>query len=309
MFKFVVIIRQNFNYFKMSIHNLLTLNFLILHFLLNGQQYSFYGVLKLNDRNEEAISYKLEFTEKNGVVSGYSLTDISGPHETKNRIDGNYNSKTRTLTFREKEIIYTKSPLSESIFCFVSYAGKVKLGSAKSKLEGPFSGKFRNNQKCIDGTITLIGSRTVDKLIAKASRAVEKSDKLDQQTKEKYNPERVFDSLTTNTLNSSENIHIFNSSSKVTFRIWDKGFEDGDIIKLYHNQNVVLSDFRVSKEIKILEITLTDGPNVFEIEAVNEGLAPPNTAMIILEGDEPIEFQSNLRKGQKTKVTYLKPKL
>jgi hypothetical protein len=305
----VVIIRQISNYSKMSIRNLLTIYLLIIQSLMYGQQYSFYGVLKLHDRNEEAISYRLEFTEKNGVISGYSLTDIAGPHETKNRIDGNYNSKTRTLTFREKEIIYTKSPLSESIFCFVTYTGKVKLGSSRSKLEGPFSGKFRNNQKCIDGTITLIGSKTVEKLIAKASRAVEKSDKLDQQTKEKYNPERVFDSLTTNTLNSSENIHIFNSSSKVTFRIWDKGFEDGDIINLYHNQEVLLSDFKVTKAIKILEVTLTDGPNVFEIEAVNEGLAPPNTAMIILEGDEPIEFQSNLRKGHKTKVTYLKPKL
>lgn len=292
----------------MTIRNLLSVCLLLAQVVLYSQQYSFYGVLKLNDRNEEAISYRLDFNENNGILSGHSITDIAGPHETKNRIEGRYNSKTRKLTFQEKEIVYTKSPLSESIFCFVTFTGNVKLTSAKSKLEGPFYGKFRNNQKCIDGTITLIGSKTVEKLIAKASRAVEKSDKLDQQTKEKYNPERVFDSLTTNTLNSSENIHIFNKSSKVTFRIWDKGFEDGDIIKLYHNQQVVLSDFRVSKELKILEVTLSDGPNEFEIEAVNEGLAPPNTAMIILEGDEPIEFQSNLRKGQKTKVTYLKPK-
>jgi hypothetical protein len=76
---------------------------------------------------------------------------------------------------------------------------------------------------------------------------------------------------------------------------------------VYHNQEIILSEFKVTKVKKKLEVQLSDGANIFVIEAMNEGAAPPNTAMIIMEGDNSVEFKTNLRKGQKTTVTYLKP--
>ena len=64
------------------------------------------GVIKLNDSS--FISYSLKLTEQNGIITGYSITDIGGDHETKSNITGSYDKKTHALSFKEVGIIYTK---------------------------------------------------------------------------------------------------------------------------------------------------------------------------------------------------------
>ena len=71
---------------------------------IKAQTYEFYGVLKLNGKSEEAISYRLIFDEKNGKIKGYSITDITGNHETKNLVDGYYDTDKKYLRFKEKNI-------------------------------------------------------------------------------------------------------------------------------------------------------------------------------------------------------------
>jgi hypothetical protein len=48
--------------------------------------YEYFGAIKLNDSS--LISYKIIVTENNGLVSGYSLTDLGGAHETKSYLTG-----------------------------------------------------------------------------------------------------------------------------------------------------------------------------------------------------------------------------
>ena len=50
--------------------------------------YEFYGALKLNGNDKTIITYRLVFTELNGKINGYSVTDLDGVHETKNIISG-----------------------------------------------------------------------------------------------------------------------------------------------------------------------------------------------------------------------------
>lgn len=275
---------------------------------VKAQSYEFYGILKLNGKSEEAISYRLIFEEKGGKIKGYSITDITGNHETKNLVDGTYDTDKKYLKFKERNIVYTKSPISDDLFCFVSFEGKIKLNSKKPRIEGKFKGLFKNETKCIDGTLDLISSVTVQSFLEKANKKIQKSKKLDEETKKKYNPIQIFDSLQTNQLTTSQNLNIFYPSDNVSFEIWDKGIEDGDIINLTHNNKVILQNFTVSKLKKKVDIKLDAEQNIFVIEAVNEGTEGPNTAMIVLQGDKPIEFQSNLKKGETASVTIIKQK-
>lgn len=273
---------------------------------VSAEKYEFFGAIKLYGKDDASITYKLTFEEINGKIKGYSTTDVAGPHETKNAIEGSYDSKKNILIFSEKEIIYTKSPISSNLFCFVSYQGKVKLRSSKPKIEGDFKGMFKNKTKCIDGTITLVGSERVQKLLNKVNKKIQKSDEVPDSIKRKYNPIQVFDSMQINQLLTTQTLNIFNKSETISFEIWDKEFEDGDIINLYHNDKAILTNYKVVKAKNKIEVKLDAETNNFRIEAVNEGKYPPNTAMIIFTGDKPIEMQSNLKKGETTSISIVK---
>ena len=82
---------------------------------VNSQNFQEYlGILKLNDSS--LISYQLNLTEIDGIISGFSVTDLGGNHETKSNITGSYNKDLDLLSFREVGIIYTKSTISDYDF-------------------------------------------------------------------------------------------------------------------------------------------------------------------------------------------------
>ena len=91
--------------------------FFLVSFSQNKHEYV--GGVKLSDTI--LISYKIKFTESDGEVKGYSITDIGGEHETKSNIFGEYDVDNKVLSFRETGIVYTKSTVSQNDFCFFEY--------------------------------------------------------------------------------------------------------------------------------------------------------------------------------------------
>ena len=80
----------------------------------------------------------------------------------------------------------------------------------------------------------------------------------------------------------------------VTITVWDHGTaEDGDIISIYLNGKVLKSKLRLTKKKQSFPVKLTGGQNRFEVEAVNEGSVPPNTATVEI---------SNVTKGKPSQV-------
>jgi hypothetical protein len=112
MFRFVQKYKNQIIKMKFLIKS--TLIFLLFpYFLLSQNKYEFLGAVKLNGNDKTLITYRLVFEEKNGVINGYSVTDLDGIHETKNTISGTYDKKTKLLTFQENDILYTKSKFSQ----------------------------------------------------------------------------------------------------------------------------------------------------------------------------------------------------
>jgi hypothetical protein len=288
---------------------ILTLTFFMFSLTLFSQEkYEYLGAVKLNGNTETIISYRLVFSEANGKIEGYSVTDLGGPHETKNLVKGTYNSKTKEITFKEANILYTKSAISDDMFCFINFTGKVKLVSEKSLMQGEFKGLFKNKQKCIDGTITLVGSERLYKLFNKVNTKMQKSKKIDAAVKEKGNPVAMLDSLKVNNLTRGQNLNIFTTSDNLTVEIWDNGQEDGDVITVYRGEVPILTDYRVTNVKKKIPVTVKANEK-FRIVAINEGTVAPNTSVIkVSDNERMFEVYSSLKKGEEAYISIIKDK-
>lgn len=296
--------------FKKSLKKNLLILFSIFIFnqtVVSQSNYEFFGAIKLNGNDKTLITYRLVFEENNGIIKGYSVTDLDGNHETKNLIEGTYDKKEKIFSFKEKDILYTKSKFDESSFCFVNFSGKVKLVENTSKVEGNFKGLYKNNTKCIDGTVALVGSNKIYNLANKVNKKIQKSKKVDTKTKEQVNPIAILDSLKINKLTSNQNLNVFWSSKSFKMEIFDAGKEDGDLINIYQNDKLIVSKYKVLKTKKIINIDLESEKNEFRIEALNEGTISPNTAKIILiDNDRTFELMSTLKKNEKATITIIK---
>lgn len=274
--------------------------------MFSQEKFDYIGTVLLNGDMKTMISYRLVFTVQNGITSGYSVSDLGGPHETKNDIKGLYNYSTKEFSFKEEGILYTKSPLSDDMFCFINFTGKVKLINQNSKLEGDFKGLFKNKQKCIDGKLVLIGSDNLYKKLNKLNNKIQKTKRFSPEVKAKANPIALLDSLKVNKLIKEQTLTIFAESKKVDLEIWDNGKEDGDVINVYQNDELILRNYSVSTKKKIISVNLVK-KNVFKIVAVNEGTIAPNTAMIrLVDGDRTFEVLSDLKKNESASITILK---
>ena len=276
--------------------------------LINAQEnYSFFGVLTLTNKSKDIISYRLEFSIIGEKVKGYSITDLDGADETKNTIEGTYNKKTKELSFKETDILYTKSKYQSNDFCFINFKGKVGLQNNKSKIDGSFLGMFDTKEKCIDGNLSLIGSEKLYKSMSKVQKKIEKTKRIDQDKKDKINPIKLLDSLKINKITKDEDLIVFTKSTKVTVSFYDDAQEDGDIINILQNNQYVLRNYKITKNKKNITLDLAKGENEFTIEAVNEGSISHCTARIeIIDEERSFDLLAILKKDDKAKISIMK---
>ena len=281
--------------------------FLVLTSTLSAQKsYEYFGIVKLNGSDKTIITYRLNFIENKGIINGHSVTDLGGSHETKNTIVGSYNAKTNILDFKETDILYTKSEFSESSFCFVNFSDKVKLSKGETKIEGNFSGLYRNKKKCIDGTLALMGAEKINKLVNRVNNKIQGSKKYDAKVKEKFNPLKMMDSLKMNNLTANQNLNVFWDSEEFEMEVWDNGKLDDDKINVYANGKLLLNNYVVTAGKKTIKVKAANKV-VIKIEALNEGTIAPNTARLMLvDNKRTFELMSNLKKGESSSITIIR---
>lgn len=271
------------------------------------ETYEFIGVLKLENTAETIIPYKLNFDEKEGVVKGYSITDMGGSHETKNIIEGTYNEKTKEFSFKEVEILYTKSPLSKNTFCFIHFDSKIKIVERTKNITGNFKGKFNDDSPCINGVLSVIGLEKVQSIIEKVDKKIEKKSKTTPEKPQLLSAKNMLDSLSGNKLYKNENLNLFWKSDNIKITFYDNAKKDGDKINVFHNGKLLLRNFEVSKIKDTLNVTLTENKNIFKIVAQNTGSIAPNTAQIdLVDQDRLYGLTTNLNKGEFTTLTIIK---
>ena len=250
--------------------------------------YSYLGTLILD--NNTPISFSLELKEDNGIVNGYSLTNINTSDETKSEISGLYFKKDKSFQLEEIQIIKTKSEAPLNTFCYIRMNLEYKGKFGTKRLEGNFTGNFLDSVECAKGKIILIEKTRIERKIEKIKKKVER----------KFN-EKQDTSLVRKTimLKDGDDFTINWESNKLRLLIWDANKEDGDRITLKINGNTVLNNFKTANKRKKIKYKLFEGENTIEIKATNLGTSPPNTSRIELVDSKtkyPIITQLELEK-------------
>ncbi|MEP0674560.1 MAG: hypothetical protein ABJC32_03445, partial [Nonlabens ulvanivorans] len=256
------------------------------------------------------ISYKVNFTEKEGFIKGYSYTDMNGDHETKSSIVGRFNDRKNTLEFREVSTIYTKSDITELDFCYVYFTGKTRKLNGKAVVEGTFKSYYDDLTSCIDGELSLNAADKIEKRTERFERLVAKSNKIADSTKQKIDMNQFMSRFEDNRLKGGEKVNIIWNQDYLKLMIWDPGTVDGDIIKVTLNGKDILSSYSTVKKQKELELQLTEDVNTIIVTALNEGKEAPNTAKIKLSDGkgETIDLLSSLVVGEEVKLVFYKEK-
>nr|WP_315198399.1 hypothetical protein [uncultured Flavobacterium sp.] len=94
-----------------------------------------------------------------------------------------------------------------------------------------------------------------------------------------------------------------------TVRFRDAAFVDGDKIKVYLNDKMIQPEVSLSGEFQGFKITLVDGINKIDFEALNEGFASPNTAQFEVYDDKGAVItasQWNVGTGYKATIVLIK---
>lgn len=271
---------------------ILTFICIILSTYVNSQNtFSYLGTLILS--NNTPISFSLELEEDNGIINGYSITNINTPDETKSEISGLYFKSDNSFQLQETQILKTSSEAPLNTFCYINMnlIFKGKFGS--KKLEGTFIGNFLDSTQCARGKIILMKKSKITKKIKKIKKKVAK----------KYTDTNLI--KRTEILKDGDNFTINWESNKIKLYIWDANQEDGDKITLKINGDIILHYFETKNKRKKLKYQLEDGENIIEITATNLGSSPPNTSRIELVDSKtkyPIITQLELGKSAIIKI-------
>ncbi len=266
------------------------------------------GKIKLDGGQDYNYKIKFSINPKTYDIVGLSLTDYSGPDETKAKIIGKYNPKGNEISFHETEVVKSKTDINAKRFdgfCFVHATLKFKKVKLLTTYSGKFAGK-RVNEKgdCAKGEIQLID---VEKATAMLTKLVKKNIELDSMKTLAKEEKDIKKNLIIVAQGDAPILKITGNTVKLS--VWDKGQIDGDAISLYVNNKAILKNYTLDATRKVIELPVAaSGNTVIKLVAHNEGKVPPNTAMLKIESATemyPLEVRANVNEE---KIIYLKKK-
>lgn len=289
------------------------INYFLIFFVLSNYAISFsqnqaeyFGAVIIDSIS---YTYKINISEVNGNVKGYSMTDLGGEHETRSNIFGEYDKINKELNFRETAIVYTKSPVSKDDFCFMNVTVK-NFSFGKSKdIKTNFFGLFSDNTECVHGKLVLSSIEKVEARLNRVSKRINNTKRIADSVKEKINPLKMMDTLNMNILRKNQTLSVFSKEKKINLTIYDGGKEDGDKITIMVNGKILVNQFEAKKNKKSFLIDLIEDKTTISIKANNEGLIAPNTVIVeIKDNINSIRALSNLQKDDTTQIDILKNK-
>jgi hypothetical protein len=263
--------------------------------------YEFIGSLLYNNMKDHII-YKVMFTEVNGTISGYSITDLGGKYETKTAIKGILNKKNGKITFNETKVISTKYKQDESNLCFVNAKCLLKNFDKKTVITGTFNGFYlKDKQLCASGKVMLVSSKNLYQDLLKTMNSLPENnlkDSIRKITEYSMKPLNDIKEVIEAKGNTLVSYHWKSDTVKIT--TWDDAAEDGDMISITQNGVEIIANYIVTRKRKEIKIPLKKGiKNVFKITAINVGAYQPNTAKILFTDKQDSKlFMTYLSKGE-----------
>lgn len=269
--------------------------------------------------NSSANNYLVELVlqpEKN-YVSGILNYYFKNTYRSI-KVKGDFNKTTRQLSLYDIPIVYFGSIANFEVDCIMNMQATLRVAQAGSNLVGAFIGLPDYKYTCADIRLNLTHNADISKKdsVLKAISEYKENVQVwtpsydDTLVSVSVTPKKVVNYVTEKQYTERENIVI--SEIEVDFDslqidVYDNGEIDGDMISLFYNKQLILSNQKLThKSIKIkIELDSSVVTNEISMFAENLGLIPPNTALMIINDGKKkheIRLTSSLEKNATIRI-------
>ncbi len=264
----------------------------------------------------ESFPYKVELKDSGDYVVGYSYT-YAPPQETKATIKGKIDKRSRTLRFKEHEIVYSHGYRTRAFMCLVNAQLEQVQGGPKGKfLAGSITSVEADKTACTPGAIVFDKESELEGLFTEREQ-FDTIISMKKRVREVAPPAAATPAPATAQPAVTEKITAGVEKSydwytdTVIIEAWDGGNIDGDRITIDYNGKPLITNYYLIKDKRTLRVPVTPGKtDVLTITADNEGSDPPNTASLMLtDGTRKYSVIAYNTKGGKAivKIKRAKP--
>lgn len=250
----------------------------------------------------ESFTYRLEFKDSSGFISGYSYTYMWEKNEIKATIAGFIDRDKKTIAFRETGIVYNHGFQSNITICLLDVLLKYREEGGAMMLAGPFKSADAGDVYCGKGTVSFTGNAIIDGLFVRKGNATTPA--APPQPPSVKPPARspmrvVYDTLPKKQVTVAPPPSSSNEPAKITagtektyewntsvidFSIWDGGWIDGDVVTILFDDQTIAKNYPLVAARKTFSFSLDDKEtHTITIIANHEGSELPNTANIELQ--------------------------
>jgi len=270
-----------------------------------AQQTILTGAIVL-DRTE-VMSYSIIYqTGSNNTLTGYSVSDRNGKEETKARISGTYNPKTKVLEFEEHFIESTRSKTPVEEFCLMKVTGTFEKKAGQSVYTGKFTSKSTDPLViCASGTILMMTEEKIEQLSSKAAKALEKLPLPDSVRKKDVDTATWVRNVVEVTPGSVKTLKLH--ADQIQIDLVDDRFQDGDKITILKNNERIVSGLEITNKVKSFRFNIGKDENeaTYTFVAEDEGsIALTTLKAFFRNGHEHTLIMASMNKGQSVKVVF-----
>lgn len=211
------------------------------------------------------------------------------------QVKGNYYAPDRQLSLYDIPVPYHASVQNFEVDCMMNLRATLRVAQAGSSLQGFFFSLPDYKYTCPDITFNLKLNADISKTDSvlksisefKETYQVWKPAIEDSEVAVNVIPRKVINYVSESEFTKRENIvvqEIEVESDKLRVDVYDNGEIDGDMISLFYNQQIILSNQKLTHKSIHIDLKLDSLKEFNEIAmfAENLGLIPPNTALMII---------------------------
>lgn len=256
---------------------------------------------------ESPRHYRIVFTAEGTKISGYSVTANDDLGEMKATITGTINQAGTEIYIRELTELDHNSTLNYSA-CFFTARLRRTERNGKYYYSGTFDSRMTNGQQCENGIMVLIDKtpprpKPLPPKPSTPLAATPRPAKLPtpRPRRDTVRPKPAPSPDTPKVVppptpppapprppDTAGKRPLYRwKSNYLTFDISDGWDQDGDVVSIYFNNQVLLDHVQLTKDKKRFSVPLpADGVSTLKIELHGEGNVPPNTPSLqLIDGD------------------------
>ncbi|MBI5857278.1 MAG: hypothetical protein HZB42_06475 [Sphingobacteriales bacterium] len=239
------------------------------------------------------------------------------------QVQGNYYAPGRELTLYNIPVSYHGSATNFEVDCMMNFRATLRVAQAGSNLQGIFFSLPDYKYTCPDIGFNLHLNADISKTdsVLKAISEYKETYQVwkpaieDSEVAVNVVPRKVINYVSENEFTKRENVVIQEievESDKLRVDVYDNGEIDGDMISLFYDQQIILSNQKLTHKSIHIDLKLDSTKEFSEISmfAENLGLIPPNTALMIINDGKTkyeVKLTSNMEKNATLRIKRKKP--